>query len=91
MRDSPTQRYTFAKHSVLPSFWISTRDSIQSSSFALPAKSVDRCEVTAEIGGSVLIPIEDSGHMVTVERPEPVNAALSAWMTGDLADLARGV
>ena len=37
-------------------------------------------EIAAEIRGSVLVPIEDCGHMVSVERPEAVNAALRAWL-----------
>lgn len=32
------------------------------------------------VGGSRLEVIEDSGHMVTMERPEPVTAALTQWL-----------
>ncbi len=30
--------------------------------------------------GAQLVVIEDSGHMVTLERPEQVNAALTSWL-----------
>jgi pimeloyl-ACP methyl ester carboxylesterase len=37
-------------------------------------------EMAAAIRGAVLTPIEDSGHMSTLERPEAVTAALRAWL-----------
>ncbi len=37
-------------------------------------------EIAADIKGAVLVPIEDSGHMVTMEQPQAVNAALRAWL-----------
>lgn len=55
MRWSATHRYRLAKHRLRPIFWISTRDSIQSPSLAVPAKSVVRLHVTAEIGGSAVV------------------------------------
>ena len=48
-------------------------------------------EIAAGIAGSVLVPVEDSGHMVTVERPEAVNAALCDWLARDLATSAAAV
>jgi len=37
-------------------------------------------EMAAAIPGAVLTPIEDSGHMSTLERPEAVTAALASWL-----------
>jgi pimeloyl-ACP methyl ester carboxylesterase len=37
-------------------------------------------EIAAGIPGSRLVVIEDSGHLTTLERPEPVNAALEEWL-----------
>lgn len=40
-------------------------------------------QMAAMVAGSRLAVIEDSGHMVTMERPEPVTAALQRWLAGD--------
>ena len=37
-------------------------------------------EMAAAVPGSDLAVIEHSGHMVTLERPEPVTAALERWL-----------
>ena len=37
-------------------------------------------EIARRIKGSELVLVEHSGHMVTVERPEPVNQALVEWI-----------
>ena len=37
-------------------------------------------EMARRIKGSRLAPVEHSGHMVTVEQPEAVNAALLEWL-----------
>lgn len=39
-------------------------------------------EMARMIGGAGLAVIEDSGHMVTLERPEGVTTALERWLTG---------
>ena len=38
-------------------------------------------EMARRIKGSRLVLVEHSGHMVTVEQPDPVNAALAAWLS----------
>ena len=38
-------------------------------------------EIAARIAHSELVVIEDCGHMSTMERPERVKAAMSAWLT----------
>jgi pimeloyl-ACP methyl ester carboxylesterase len=38
-------------------------------------------EIAARIAHSELVVIEDCGHMSTMERPEPVTAAMNAWLT----------
>lgn len=37
-------------------------------------------EIAAGIPGAKLVKVPDCGHLSTIERPEAVNAALSAWM-----------
>ena len=37
-------------------------------------------QIARRIKGSELVLVEHSGHMVTVERPEPVNQALVEWI-----------
>lgn len=37
-------------------------------------------EIAAGIPGAVLVPIEDCGHMSTMERPEAVTAVLRYWL-----------
>jgi len=37
-------------------------------------------EMARRIGRSELVLVEHSGHMVTVEQPEPVSRALAAWL-----------
>jgi pimeloyl-ACP methyl ester carboxylesterase len=37
-------------------------------------------EIAAGIAGSRLVVVEDCGHLATMERPEPVNRALVAWL-----------
>lgn len=37
-------------------------------------------EIARRIRGSELVIVEDAGHMVTVERPGPVNRALLDWL-----------
>ncbi|MBW8723639.1 MAG: alpha/beta hydrolase [Inquilinus limosus] len=37
-------------------------------------------EMAALIPGAELVVVEDSGHLSTMEQPEAVNAALSAWL-----------
>lgn len=39
-------------------------------------------EMAAGIPGARLVVIEDCGHLSTMERPGPVNAALHDWLTG---------
>jgi pimeloyl-ACP methyl ester carboxylesterase len=39
-------------------------------------------EIAAGIPGAQLAVIPDCGHLSTMERPEAVNRALAAWMTG---------
>jgi pimeloyl-ACP methyl ester carboxylesterase len=38
-------------------------------------------EMEAAIPGARLVVIEESGHLTTLERPEPVNAALEEWLS----------
>jgi pimeloyl-ACP methyl ester carboxylesterase len=38
-------------------------------------------EMAAGIPGARLIVIEDSGHLTTIERPDPVNSALEEWLS----------
>lgn len=38
-------------------------------------------EMAAGIRGARLVVIEDSGHLTTLERPDPVNAALEEWLS----------
>ena len=38
-------------------------------------------EIAARIAHSDLVVIENCGHMSTMERPEPVTAAMLAWLT----------
>jgi pimeloyl-ACP methyl ester carboxylesterase len=38
-------------------------------------------EIAAGIRGARLVVVEDSGHLTTLERPEPVNAALETWLS----------
>lgn len=40
-------------------------------------------EIAADIANSRLVVVEDCGHLSTLERPDPVNAAMRAWLTGD--------
>ena len=40
-------------------------------------------EIHAGIPASKLVTIPDSGHLSTMERPEAVNRALRAWLSGD--------
>lgn len=42
-------------------------------------------EMARMIAGASLSVIEDSGHMVTLERPEAVTAALASWLEADQA------
>lgn len=37
-------------------------------------------EMASEIPSAVLVKIANSGHLPTLEQPDPVNAALSEWM-----------
>jgi pimeloyl-ACP methyl ester carboxylesterase len=37
-------------------------------------------EIAGGIAGSKLVIVPDCGHLCTVERPEPVNAALAEWL-----------
>jgi pimeloyl-ACP methyl ester carboxylesterase len=37
-------------------------------------------EIADGIAGARLVVVPDCGHLSTVERPEPVNAALAAWL-----------
>jgi pimeloyl-ACP methyl ester carboxylesterase len=37
-------------------------------------------EIAGGIAGSKLVIVPDCGHLCTVERPEPVNAALAQWL-----------
>ena len=39
-------------------------------------------EIAGGIAGSRLEIIADCGHLSTLERPEPVNQALRAWLSG---------
>ena len=38
-------------------------------------------EMSAKIASSRLVVVEDSGHMVTMERPDEVSKAMRAWLT----------
>ncbi len=38
-------------------------------------------EMAEAIPGADLVVIEECGHLATLEKPEPVNAALRAWLT----------
>jgi pimeloyl-ACP methyl ester carboxylesterase len=38
-------------------------------------------EMAAGIGGAKLVVVPDCGHLSTLEKPEAVNAALSAWLS----------
>ena len=40
-------------------------------------------EMAAMVVGSHLAVVEDSGHMVTLERPEPVTAVLERWLASE--------
>lgn len=40
-------------------------------------------EMAGMVAGARLAVIEDSGHMVTLERPEAVTAALERWLTSE--------
>lgn len=40
-------------------------------------------EMAARIPSSKLVIVERSGHMVTMERPDEVSAAMRAWLAGD--------
>ena len=37
-------------------------------------------EIAAGIIGARLVVVPDCGHLSTLERPEPVNAALATWL-----------
>jgi pimeloyl-ACP methyl ester carboxylesterase len=37
-------------------------------------------EIADGISGAKLVVVPDCGHLSTIERPEPVNAALAAWL-----------
>ena len=37
-------------------------------------------EIAAGISGARLVVVADCGHLSTLDRPEPVNAALAAWL-----------
>ena len=39
-------------------------------------------EIANGIAGAKLVVIPDCGHLSTLERPEPVNAALAEWLAG---------
>ncbi len=39
-------------------------------------------EIAAGISGSRLVVVPDCGHLSTIEKPEPVNAALAEWLRG---------
>ena len=39
-------------------------------------------EIADAISGASLVIVPDCGHMSTMERPEAVNAALTAWLEG---------
>ncbi len=39
-------------------------------------------EIVGAIAGSKLIVVPNCGHLSTIERPEPVNAALAEWLGG---------
>ena len=39
-------------------------------------------EIAGGIAGAELIIVPNCGHLATVERPEPVNAALARWLAG---------
>lgn len=39
-------------------------------------------EIAGGIAGSKLVIVPDCGHLSTLERPEPVNAALAEWLGG---------
>ena len=39
-------------------------------------------EMAALIPGAALVVIDDCGHLSTMERPQAVNAAMRAWLTG---------
>jgi len=40
-------------------------------------------EIAGGITGARLVVVPDCGHLTTLERPEEVNAALTAWMKGE--------
>jgi pimeloyl-ACP methyl ester carboxylesterase len=39
-------------------------------------------EIAAGISGSRLVVVPDCGHLSTIEKPDPVNAALAEWLRG---------
>ena len=39
-------------------------------------------EIADAISGASLVIVPDCGHMSTMERPDAVNAALTAWLEG---------
>jgi pimeloyl-ACP methyl ester carboxylesterase len=43
----------------------------------------DHQALAAGIAGARLVVIEDCGQLATIERPEPVNAALRHWLTAE--------
>ena len=49
----------------------------QEDAWATPAQHE---EMAAQIRGSRLVAVPESGHMVTLEQPEAVSAALAAWL-----------
>ena len=38
-------------------------------------------EIAGGIAGSTLTVVPDCGHLSTMEKPDAVNAALTAWLT----------
>ncbi|WP_299616150.1 alpha/beta fold hydrolase [Pelagibius sp.] len=42
----------------------------------------DHEAMAAAIAGSELVVVEDCGHLATIERPEPVTAAMRRWLQG---------
>ena len=42
----------------------------------------DHEAMVAAIAGAELVVVEDCGHLATIERPEPVTAALRRWLQG---------
>src|SRR3546814_7098283 len=44
---------------------------------------VDHQAMAAGISDSRLVVVEDCGHLATIERPAPVNAALRRWLLAE--------